>query len=114
MPDPDRQPDADPRPWERPGAVRRDAAPHRAYLLATLGRLPLAFGLLSLSSGTWRNRRAWSRRSLTRLPWSAVARGGSASRRRRSDPRPARRSYQTLPPAQHGRAFKDDPPGKDG
>jgi hypothetical protein len=51
MTDPARHPEpdaGDPRPWEQPGAVRRDAAPHRAYLLATLGRLPLAFGLLSL------------------------------------------------------------------
>jgi hypothetical protein len=49
--DPDRRPDAsgaDPRPWERPGAVRRDVAPRRANLLTTLGWLSLAFGILSL------------------------------------------------------------------
>ena len=63
MTDPDRPADPDlddPRPWERPGAVRRDAAPHRANLLAVLGRLSLAFGLRSLSSGTRRGCRAWS------------------------------------------------------
>jgi hypothetical protein len=41
-------------------AVRRDVASHRANLLAVLGRLSLAFGLHSLSSGTWRSCRAWS------------------------------------------------------
>jgi hypothetical protein len=46
--DPDRQhvPAAgDPRPWERPGAVRRDCAPHR-------GRLLLAFGVGALFGAT--------------------------------------------------------------
>jgi hypothetical protein len=37
------QSEDDPRPWERPGAVRRDCEPHRALLLGLLARagLPL-------------------------------------------------------------------------
>jgi hypothetical protein len=41
---PDPPPDAgDPRPWEQPGAVRRDAAPHRGELLRLLATISLAF-----------------------------------------------------------------------
>jgi hypothetical protein len=50
MTDPDRRPDADPdepRPWERPGAVRRDVEPHRGQMLMLLG---LASGFLALSA----------------------------------------------------------------
>jgi hypothetical protein len=48
MLDPDRQPESDdPRPWERPGAVRRDCEPHRGALLARLG---LASGCLGFAS----------------------------------------------------------------
>jgi len=37
----------DDRPWERPGAIRRDREPHRAALLAVLGGISLAVaGLL--------------------------------------------------------------------
>ena len=36
------------RPWEQPGAVRRDAAPHRGNWLLLLGRTALAFGALAL------------------------------------------------------------------
>jgi hypothetical protein len=35
----------DDRPWERPGAVRRDCEPHRAGLVLLLGNVGLAFGL---------------------------------------------------------------------
>jgi hypothetical protein len=38
----------DPRPWERPGAVRRDCAPHRGNLLRQLGRASGALGVLSM------------------------------------------------------------------
>jgi hypothetical protein len=34
------------RPWERPGARRRDCDPHRGPLLLTLGRLSIACGCL--------------------------------------------------------------------
>ena len=44
MPD-DREDD---RPWEQPGAVRRDCEPHRGDVLLGLGRISLACGLLSL------------------------------------------------------------------
>src|SRR5262249_10861811 len=44
--------DADePRPWERPGAVRRDCKPHRGELLGRLGDLSLALGVLAMV--TW-------------------------------------------------------------
>ena len=39
---------ADDRPWERPGAVRRDCAPHRGGLLLALGDASLPLGALSL------------------------------------------------------------------
>src|SRR5262245_52620816 len=38
----------DPRPWERPGAVRRDCAPHRGRLLRVLGAIALVCGILAL------------------------------------------------------------------
>lgn len=47
MTDPARPPDADPRPWERPGAVRRDCVPHRGHLLLGLAVAGLICGLLS-------------------------------------------------------------------
>jgi hypothetical protein len=46
MTDPDRQPD-DTRPWERPGAVRRDVEPHRGHWLRLLGGIALILGLVS-------------------------------------------------------------------
>ena len=36
------------RPWERPGAVRRDCEPHRAGVISFLGHLSLVFGVLGL------------------------------------------------------------------
>jgi hypothetical protein len=54
MTDRARQPEPDaggPRPWDQPGAVRRDVAPHRANLVAVLGQCSLAFGLLSFLFG---------------------------------------------------------------
>jgi hypothetical protein len=39
------------RPWEQPGAVRRDAQPHRAELLAILGKMSLGCGVLSIILG---------------------------------------------------------------
>jgi hypothetical protein len=38
----------DDRPWEQPGAVRRDCRPHRGDLLVALGNLCLGLGFLSL------------------------------------------------------------------
>ena len=35
------------RPWEEPGAVRRDCAPHRGPLLQTLGTVSVVCGFLS-------------------------------------------------------------------
>jgi hypothetical protein len=37
-----------PRPWEEPGAVRRDCAPHRGRPLLFLGRAAFACGLVCL------------------------------------------------------------------
>jgi hypothetical protein len=48
LPDPD---DDAARPWEQPGAVRRDAAPNRAELLAILGKASLGCGVLSVLLG---------------------------------------------------------------
>jgi hypothetical protein len=36
------------RPWEEPGAVRRDCDPHRGLLLQLLGAVSLACGVLAL------------------------------------------------------------------
>jgi hypothetical protein len=47
MADPAGEPDADPRPWDQPEAVRRDVAPHRSNLLVLLATVALALGLSS-------------------------------------------------------------------
>ena len=47
MPDVPRDEPEDARPWERPGAVRRDCARHRGKLLHWLGRVALCCGLVS-------------------------------------------------------------------
>jgi hypothetical protein len=47
-PRPGAGPTEEPRPWERPGAVRRDVAPHRGNWLLLLARTALAFGALAL------------------------------------------------------------------
>jgi hypothetical protein len=39
------------RPWERPGAVRRDSLPHRGWLLRALGSVSVALGYLALCGG---------------------------------------------------------------
>jgi hypothetical protein len=39
----------DERPWERPGAVRRDYLPHRGWILRSLGIAATGLGVLSLS-----------------------------------------------------------------
>src|SRR5437867_210725 len=39
------------RPWESPGAVRRDCEPHRAHLVNLLGALSMACGIGSLCLG---------------------------------------------------------------
>jgi len=44
-------PASDDRPWERPGAVRRDCQPHRAPLLLALADASLLLGALSLCLG---------------------------------------------------------------
>jgi hypothetical protein len=41
----------DPRPWEQPGAVRRDVAPHRGHWLRALGVTAVVCGLLSVCLG---------------------------------------------------------------
>jgi hypothetical protein len=41
---PEPPPDEEDRPWERPGAVRRDCAPHRGQLLRWLATLALLAG----------------------------------------------------------------------
>jgi hypothetical protein len=53
----------DPRPWERPGSVRRDCEPHRGRLLLQLADTAVMFGgmaflfppaaLLGLALGSW-------------------------------------------------------------
>ena len=45
--DEDDEPDDD-RPWERPGALRRDYEPHRGLILIGLGALSLGLGLISI------------------------------------------------------------------
>jgi hypothetical protein len=45
--DPGFPPDADPRPWERAGAVRRDCAPHRGNWLVLLATVALVLGVLT-------------------------------------------------------------------
>jgi hypothetical protein len=52
--DPDQTPNpdaADPRPWERPGAVRKDVAPHRGKLLRALANASRACGIAALVLG---------------------------------------------------------------
>ena len=39
------------RPWEAPGAFRRDCAPHRAHLIKLLGTLSMSCGIGSLCFG---------------------------------------------------------------
>ena len=39
------------RPWETPGAVRRDCEPHRAHLVRLIGTISLICGLLSICFG---------------------------------------------------------------
>jgi hypothetical protein len=54
MTDPNRHPEPDardPHPWEQPGAVRRDCAPHRGNVLLLLARVALAIGALSFCLG---------------------------------------------------------------
>ena len=41
----------EPRPWEQPGAVRRDVRPHRGDWLRALATAALVCGLLSLCTG---------------------------------------------------------------
>src|SRR5690348_3912658 len=48
VPDPD---DGEAPPWEEPGAVRRDATPHRGELLSLLGKASLGCGVLSILLG---------------------------------------------------------------
>jgi hypothetical protein len=50
MTDPGRHAE-DGRPWEWPGAVRRDCAPHRGRLLRVLGGVSLVCGFLALTLG---------------------------------------------------------------
>lgn len=44
------QPNDDPRPWEQPGAVRRDSAPHRGKLLEALADVACLIGILSCAT----------------------------------------------------------------
>ena len=43
---PEQEPEGGERPWERPGAVRRDCEPHRARLVVALGGLAEFCGML--------------------------------------------------------------------
>jgi hypothetical protein len=47
-PIPAHPPGGEDRPWEQPGAVRRDCEPHRGAALLLLGRVSLGCGLLGL------------------------------------------------------------------
>jgi hypothetical protein len=49
----DSPPPADDRPWEQPGAFRRDCEPHRGFLLGVLGQLSVALGLLAAFCFVW-------------------------------------------------------------
>jgi hypothetical protein len=40
--------DADARPWEQPGAVRRDCEPHRGHFLKVLGQVSFGFAGFAL------------------------------------------------------------------
>jgi hypothetical protein len=65
--DPDRQPvpDSDtPRPWEEPGAVRRDVQPHRGDLLLLLARVALVLSACCFCFAPF---------ILVALPFTAVA-----------------------------------------
>jgi hypothetical protein len=42
---------AAPRPWERPGAVRRDCDPPRGRLLLVLGSVSVVLGYIALAGG---------------------------------------------------------------
>jgi hypothetical protein len=46
---PDQDGEGDPRPWEQPGAFRRDCAPHRGHLVQLLTRVCAVVGLASCS-----------------------------------------------------------------
>jgi hypothetical protein len=48
MTDPDRPPDADPRPWDQPGAVRRDREPDRSSPLQLFGLAAMGLGALGV------------------------------------------------------------------
>ena len=49
MTEPDRPPEADdPRPWQEPGAVRRDCEPHRGEMLRGLGILSVVMPFTAL------------------------------------------------------------------
>ncbi len=48
MTDPRTQSDADQRPWEDAGAVRRDVEPHRGNVLLLLASVALVLGVLAL------------------------------------------------------------------
>jgi hypothetical protein len=48
---PDEPREVDDRPWERPGALRRDCEPHRGGLLLVLGEVSLVLSLLSACGG---------------------------------------------------------------
>jgi hypothetical protein len=52
-PDPTREheDEGEPRPWERPGQVRRDVAPHRGPWLLLSAWVGLSFSVLSLLLG---------------------------------------------------------------
>ena len=42
------EPEGGERPWELPGAVRRDCAPHRGAILGVLGTVALMCGILAV------------------------------------------------------------------
>jgi hypothetical protein len=50
QPDPDDSPEREDRPWEQPGAVRRDCESHRGALLARASYAAAVFGIASLGT----------------------------------------------------------------
>jgi hypothetical protein len=81
------EPEEDERPWERPGATRRDCEPHRGRLLKRLAGTALILGILSwlcppcalaavplgaLASGLARRDLTWMRKGLMdrRAEWT--------------------------------------------
>jgi hypothetical protein len=78
----DAPPEADDRPWERPGAVRRDCKPHRGEFLRSLGMFSMVWGILAVCT-PWAAPVPW----LTGIPvWIMASRDLAAMRAGLKDP----------------------------